>query len=291
MNAPMPFTLLRFAPSPHGRLHLGHALSALLNERAAAALGATLLLRIEDYDPTRSREQWVTGILDDLAWLGVRFAPAPLRQSTRTPAYEAAAARLREAGLLYPCFCSRADLAAAAGPDSPRDPDGGPLYPGTCRHLSAKEREKRFACGAPHAWRLHMERAAGDAPHVMWREADGPEFSRMHDEVFDVRRWGDVVLVRKDAPASYFLASTVDDAVQRITHVVRGRDLFAQTAVQALLRRLLGLENAPVHHHHALLLGPDGTKLAKSLGSKSLADWRAEGMSAAAVRAMALDGR
>ena len=277
----------RFAPSPNGRLHLGHAYSALLNDRLARAAGGRFLLRIEDIDPGRSRPDLVDALLADLAWLGLRF-PAPLHQSARMETYRAALKNLAARDLAYPCFCSRAEVAAAAqaaagdGP-VPRDPDGAPLYPGPCRHLSDAAVAARLARGEPHTWRLAMDRAlaAAPGPHGFSTfDPDGATGFRAADPA----RWGDTVVARRDVPASYHLAVVTDDAAQGVTHVVRGADLLAATDLHVLLQALLGLA-PPRYHHHALLLDAAGAKLAKSRGSRSLADLRAEGVDPAAIRA------
>ncbi|CAA2099834.1 Glutamate--tRNA ligase [Methylobacterium bullatum] len=273
---------LRFAPSPNGRLHLGHAYSALVNEVFAARLGGDLILRIEDIDPVRSRPDLIAAIADDLAWLGIGFCGSVRRQSAHFPAYRRAVDALRSCGLVYPCFCSRAAVIAAAGPEPPRDPDGAPLYPGTCRVLSQDERASRIAAGLPHSWRLDMHRALAQAP--------GPHgFSCLDagcvetSHVADPARWGDALIARRDVPTSYHLSVVVDDAAQGISHVVRGADLAASIDLHVLLQALLGFEG-PAYHHHALILGPDGTKLAKSRGSESLGDLRARGVTPAEVR-------
>lgn len=281
--------VFRFAPSPNGRLHLGHAYSALLNARLGARMGGRLLLRIEDIDPGRSRPDLVDAIVSDLAWLGLRFAEPVRRQSERFPLYRAAVADLAARGLAYPCFCSRGDIAArvaaaeADGRPVPRDPDGAPLYPGTCRDLSAAGVAARRAGGLPHTWRLDMAGALGAAP--------GPHGFRSFDETgaegeiaADPAAWGDAVIARRDVPTSYHLAVVIDDAEQGITHVVRGEDLRLATDLHVLLQRLLG-RASPRYHHHRLIRGPDGRKLAKSKGSESLADLRARGLDPAEIRA------
>ncbi|MGP7795492.1 tRNA glutamyl-Q(34) synthetase GluQRS [Sphingomonas sp. CLY1604] len=262
----------RFAPSPTGPLHLGHAYAAIRAHDhargAAGGAGGTFLLRIEDIDGTRSREEHVAGIMQDLAWLGLAWDGPVVRQSQRLGAYEAALATLRAGGLLYPCFCTRADIAASAS--APHHGPDGLVYPGTCRHLGAAEVERRIAAGVPHAWRLAMDRAVAAAGPLGWTDlAAGPQ-------VADPAAFGDVVLARKDAPASYHLAVTIDDAAQGVTDVVRGRDLMRATDVHRLLQALLGLPT-PVYRHHALLLGPDGTRLAKRNGAPALGDLRAAG--------------
>lgn len=279
--------VLRFAPSPNGRLHLGHAYSALENARLARALGGRLLLRLEDIDTTRCRPELAAAMLDDLAWLSIPFEPAPLRQSARFPAYAAAAARLRARGLLYPCACSRAEIAAAVaartaetGAAGPRDPDGAPLYPGTCR---GRDAAAVLARGRPVAWRLDMARALAEAPgpHAYARLGDD---GALQTAAVDPARWGDVVLVRKETPTSYHLAVVVDDAAQGITHVVRGRDLEAATDLHVLLQRLLGLPT-PIYRHHGLIRDAAGEKLAKSLGARPLSDLRDAGWTTEDVRA------
>lgn len=262
----------RFAPSPTGRLHLGHAYSALRAHDHARERGGAFLLRIEDIDPGRSRAEHVDGIIEDIAWLGLTWDDAILYQSERLPLYRAALERLRERGLAYPCFCTRSEIAAevAASAAAPHGPDG-PHYPGTCRALPPDERARRME-GEPHAWRLDMAKAAALAGPLGW--TDDGETIRAAPESF-----GDVILARKDAPVSYHLAVTVDDAAQGVTDVVRGRDLFAATHVHRLLQALLGLPT-PAYHHHALLMGADGKRLAKRSGAPTIADLRAAGVDA-----------
>ncbi|WP_209613430.1 MULTISPECIES: tRNA glutamyl-Q(34) synthetase GluQRS [Sphingomonas] len=257
----------RFAPSPTGRLHLGHAYSAVLAHDLARAGGGRFLLRIEDIDGTRSRPEHVEAILADLAWLGLEWDGPVLFQSTREEAYAAALARLRAMGLLYPCFCTRAEIAASQS--APHGPE--PVYPGTCRALPEAERAARITAGVPHAWRLDMARAVATADtDLMWTDAlAGPVHANPLAQ-------GDVVLARKDALASYHLAVTVDDAAQGVTHVVRGADLFAATDVHRLLQALLGLPT-PLYHHHALLVGPDGQRLAKRNDAPTLESVRLRG--------------
>ena len=280
--------VLRFAPSPNGRLHLGHAYSALLNDRIARELDGGWLLRIEDIDRARATEGNVAGILEDLAWLGLAWPEPVRRQSRHMDEYREGGERLRAAGLLYPCFCSRGDIAAAVerreaidGAPWTRDPDGAPLYPGTCRHLPRDDAEARIVASAPHAWRLDMAEAAAGLDGLTWRAFD-PEAGE-RDVAAEPRRWGDVVIRRKDVPTSYHLSVVLDDAVQGVTHVVRGRDLEAATGLHALLAARLGMP-LPRYHHHALLRDPSGAKLSKSRVSLSLATMRGEGVSAAEIR-------
>jgi len=285
MATPPP--IFRFAPSPNGRLHLGHALSALTNARLAGRFGGRLLLRIEDIDAARCRPEFEQGIHEDLAWLGIAFAPGIRRQSEHFEDYRAALARLTAMRLTYPCFCSRQEIRAAViargtGATWPRDPDGAPLYPGTCRALPEVEARRRVAAGEPHVLRLAMDRALArfGAPlsYAVFDE-EGVE----RQVVADPARWGDVVLARKDMPTSYHLSVTVDDALQGVTHVVRGRDLEAATEVHVVLQRLLGL-GSPRYHFHELLTDEGGQKLAKSRLSESLADLRAKGVDAPTIR-------
>ena len=281
--------VFRFAPSPNGRLHLGHALSALTNEALARRFGGRLLLRIEDIDLTRCRPEFVEGIEEDLAWLGIRFEPGHRRQSAHFDDYAGALAALRQRGLVYTCFCSRQEIRsavaareAATGQPWPVDPDGAPLYPGLCKGLDPDEAALRIATGEPHVLRLDMAAALAVAGrslgYTVFDEGD-----IRHSVPVAPERWGDVVLARKDVPTSYHLAVTVDDALQGVTHVVRGRDLEAATDVHVLLQNLLGLPT-PLYHFHHLLLDDDGQKLAKSRDSQSLADLRADGISVAEIR-------
>lgn len=277
-----PVPVLRFAPSPNGRLHLGHAYSALLNADLARRLGGRFIVRIEDIDTVRCTPELTRACLDDLAWLGLDWERPERRQSAHFADYGAALAKLDGLGLIYPCFCSRREIEAAAGPQGPRQPDGGLIYPGTCRDLPAEEGRARMASGAPYALRLHMTRALRLAPppFAYRRFAfDGGE----EEVAADPAAWGDIVLARKETPTSYHLSVVVDDALQGVTHVVRGADLEAATDIHVLLQRLLGLPS-PLYHHHALIADAGGDKLAKSRGSRSLADLRAAGIGAADIR-------
>lgn len=260
-------TVTRFAPSPTGRLHSGHAWSAILAHDFARARGGRFLLRIEDIDGTRSRPEHVATIVEDLRWLGLEWDEEVVFQSRRLHRYAEALERLRGMGLLYPCFCTRAEIAAASL-SAPHGPE--PVYPGTCRGVDAAAR-----MGEPHCWRIDMAKAAALAGPLEWRDHG-------RTVAADPLAAGDVVLARKDAPASYHLAVTVDDAAQGVTDVVRGRDLFAATHVHRLLQALLGLP-APDYHHHDLLVGPDGERLAKRHGSPTLAALREAGEDGRAV--------
>ncbi len=270
----------RFAPSPTGALHLGHAASAIRAHDHARAAGGRFLLRIEDIDGTRSRPEHVSRIIDDLAWLGLRWDGPVLYQSERLETYAAALDRLRGQGLLYPCFCTRADIAASLS--APQGPDG-PVYPGTCRALDHDQRAQR-AAREPHAWRIDMAKAASSAGSLLWQDECAGVL------VADPLAHGDVVLARKDAPASYHLAVTVDDAAQGITHVVRGADLIAATSVHRLLQALLGLPT-PIYRHHPLISDAAGKRLAKRDGAPTLAAMRLAGADGLAVASMLRAGR
>jgi glutamyl-Q tRNA(Asp) synthetase len=252
-------------------LHLGHAYSALMAHDFARARGGAFLLRIEDIDPGRSRTGHVDAIIEDLAWLGIRWEGEPSFQSERLPRYAAALARLQVLGLVYPCFCTRSAIAAeiAASAAAPHQDEGGQLYPGTCRALGNAERLERIG-RERHAWRLDVAAASRLTGPLEWRDRGIPVRARPE-------QLGDVVLARKDAPTSYHLAVTVDDADQGITDVVRGRDLFESTHVHRLLQALLGLPT-PAYHHHALLTDDGGTRLAKRTGAPSLASLRHRGV-------------
>ena len=276
-SSPQP--VLRFAPSPNGELHLGHALSALFGYRMALRLGGRFLLRIEDIDVGRSRPVHVCGIFRDLRWLGIRWEEPVIRQSECMHVYQAAAARLATMGLLYPCFATRTEIASAAA-GGPLDPEGAPIYPGLHRALPAAEVARRKAAGQPFAMRLDMAKATTvakeklsgtpltfgqfDLGGAVVRVAAAPE------------RWGDVILQRKEVPASYHLAVVVDDARQGVTHVTRGRDLLAATDVHRLLQVLLDLPE-PLYHHHPLITDATGRKLAKSAKDQSLRELREAG--------------
>ncbi|WP_119270780.1 tRNA glutamyl-Q(34) synthetase GluQRS [Taklimakanibacter deserti] len=273
--------VFRFAPSPNGRLHLGHAFSALLNEKMARATEGRFLLRIEDIDTIRCTPALTSLMLADLGWLGLQWEEPVLRQSANLGDYHAAQQTLRDRGLLYPCFCSRQDIARAVGDEASRDPEGQPLYPGTCRHMTKEDRSQRLARGDPAAWRIDMSRALAELPaHLTFSEESS---GSAVNEIARPEGWGDVVLVRKDIGTSYHVAVVIDDTRQGVTHVVRGRDLFHATSIHRLLQHLLRLP-VPRYFHHALINDEAGRKLSKSLGSRSLSDLRQEGVSATDVR-------
>ena len=260
----------RFAPSPTGSLHLGHAWSAMAaHDRARAAPDGRFVLRIEDIDGTRSRPEHVDGILSDMTWLGLAWDGPVVRQSERVALYAGALERLRDRDLLYACFCTRAEIEAeiAAAGSAPHGETPPPAHPASCRHRAASEVAERIARGDPHAWRLDMARAVAGAGALSWQDEIAGEVVARPD------RAGDVVLWRKDAPASYHLAVTIDDAAQGISHVVRGIDLFAATHVHRLLQALLDLPT-PVYRHHALLTDAGGNRLAKRHGAPALRDLR-----------------
>jgi len=274
----LPFTT-RFAPSPTGLLHRGHALSALLAWRMARANGGRFILRIEDIDTTRCRPAFEAAILEDLAWLGLDWDGPVWRQSERGPVYRAALDRLVAMDVAYPCFCTRADIAAAAS--APHGPEG-PLYPGTCRRLAPEERARRLASEAA-AWRLDVAAALAITGPLDWHDAwAGPQQA-------DPAAQGDFVVARRDIGTAYTLAVVVDDAAQGVTDVVRGRDLFEATHGQRLLQALLGLA-VPRYHHHPLVLGSDGRRLAKRDAGETLAALRATGADPAQLREGLLAG-
>ncbi|MEX0589798.1 MAG: tRNA glutamyl-Q(34) synthetase GluQRS [Xanthobacteraceae bacterium] len=279
--------IFRFAPSPNGYLHLGHALSALLNHAMARKAGGRLLLRIEDIDPTRCRPEFEQAIYQDLAWLGIEWEQPVRRQSEHFDEYRAALERLEREALVYPAFESRAEIArliaareAATGKPWPNDPDAAPLYPGNAGMVAPQERSRRRA-SEPYALRLDLAKALArvDLP-LTWSETARGEVLKI---TVQPALWGDVILGRKETPASYHLGVVLDDALQGVTHVVRGLDLYESTAVHRLLQELLGLP-APVYHHHRLVLDKDGNKLAKRDASTTLRDLRAAGWKAADVR-------
>jgi len=272
----MSLPAFRFAPSPNGELHLGHAYSALLNARMAMEHGGRFLIRIEDIDTVRCTAELAAGALADLAWLGLAWEEPVRVQSRHMNDYAATQKRLADMGLLYPCFCSRKDIAARSV-EGRRDPEGQPLYPGTCRGVTASEIEDRIARGIPYALRLDMRLALS-------RLAVVPSFVEQGKTVTaDPAPWGDVVLARKDIGTSYHIAVVTDDALQGISHVVRGRDLHAATTIHRLLQELLGLP-APTYHHHELIGDETGRKLSKSAGDISLRTLREQGVSAADIR-------
>jgi glutamyl-Q tRNA(Asp) synthetase len=281
----MPPPVFRFAPSPNGYLHLGHALSALLNAERARAAGGQLLLRIEDIDATRCRPEYETAIYEDLAWLGICWERPVWRQSEHFDEYRAALARLDALGLLYPSFESRAEIArlSAQREQRRRDPDGAPLYHGDAQSIGPAERARRMQAGEPYALRLDMQAALARAGTLTWNETGAGPADETGTIPANPAAWGDVILARKDTPTSYHLAVAVDDAAQGVTDVVRGCDLFHATSVHRLLQSLLGLP-PPRYHHHRLILDADGRKLAKSTQATALRELRARGLKPGDIR-------
>ncbi|MCX6874162.1 MAG: tRNA glutamyl-Q(34) synthetase GluQRS [Verrucomicrobia bacterium] len=274
----------RFAPSPTGRLHLGHALAAKVAHDLARLHGGEFLLRHEDIDATRVRDEYYAGIEEDLRWLGFAWDGLALRQTTRLAAYAAALEQLRRLGLVYPCFCTRREIeeevaAMAAAPQGPE----GPLYPGTCRGLGMEERQQRLAAGSTHAWRLDAGQAAERSGRLT--------FTDLRHGTLEVNPGllGDVILARKDIGTAYHLAVVVDDAFQGITHVTRGEDLLPSTHLHRLLQALLGLPE-PVYLHHPLVRDAQGRRLAKRHDALALAALRQAAMLPAAVLAQLADG-
>ena len=264
----------RFAPSPTGLLHLGHAFAAMVAWNAAKAAAGTFLLRIEDIDFTRCRPEYETALMEDLRWLGLSWPEPVWRQSTRLPVYTEALATLRNPGVLYPCFCTRQEIALTA-------PQGetASIYPGTCRARSAMEREDRLASGQPYALRLDAAKALALTGPLDWHDAVAGR------QTVDPGRLGDVVLARKDVATSYHLAVTVDDAAQAVTLVTRGQDLFDSTHVHRLLQALLGLP-VPRWQHHGLVCDAGGKRLAKRDAARSLRSLREAGHTPESVRKM-----
>jgi glutamyl-Q tRNA(Asp) synthetase len=284
----MPPPVFRFAPSPNGFLHLGHALSALLNFGLARQGGGRLLLRIEDIDATRCRPEFEAAIFEDLGWLGIEWETPVRRQSEHLELYREAVEKLAAQGLIYPAFESRAEIARLVAEREaiapwPRDPDGAPLYPGKARPLAPDDGARLLHSGAPFAWRLDMASACGRAGALSWTEqGEGPD--RQTGTVPAApQAWGDVILARKETPTSYHLSVVIDDALQGVSHVVRGQDLFWATSVHRLLQKLLDLPE-PAYRHHRLVLDEGGQKLSKSTAATGLRALRAAGATPADIR-------
>jgi glutamyl-Q tRNA(Asp) synthetase len=287
--------IFRFAPSPNGLLHLGHAYSALLNYDMAREAGGRLLLRIEDIDTSRCRPEYEVAIYEDLRWLGISWDEPVRRQSDRFKEYQSALGKLEIQGLIYPSFESRGEINALVaecerrGP-WPRDPDGVPLYPGQARKLKPLDRARRRAAGIPFALRLAMDAAVARAGVLHWTETGSGPHGETGNLTAAAQMWGDVVLARKEMPTSYHLAATIDDAQQGVTDVVRGQDLFHATSVHRLLQALLGLPE-PAYHHHRLILDAEGHKLSKSTQATGLRELRAKGATATDIRRLVGLGR
>ena len=280
--------VFRFAPSPNGPLHLGHALSALLNFDMARTAGGRFLLRMEDIDTTRCRPEFEAAIIEDLAWLGLEWEQPVRRQSEHLGEYRKALAKLETMRLTFPSFESRAELAHMVGDRDvrerwPRDPDGVPVYPGAARQMNEPDRRARIARGDPYAIRLDMEKATEWTGPLHWTENGAGPSGERGDIAADPGAWGDVIVGRKETPTSYHLAVAIDDALQGVTHVVRGQDLFWSTSVHRVLQSLLGLP-APAYHHHRLILDAEGRKLSKSTRATGLRELRAQGMMPADIR-------
>jgi len=282
--------VFRFAPSPNGYLHLGHAYSALINDDMAQQCHGRLLLRIEDIDAARCRPEYEEAVYEDMQWLGIAWQPEVRRQSEHFAAYQAAVSKLEAAGLVYPSFESRGEIAALVAERDragrwPRDPDGVPLYPGSARKMPKAERARRVRDGEPFALRLATDAAAARAGVLTWTETGSGPQGQSGTIVATPQMWGDVVLARKEVATSYHLAVALDDALQGVTDVVRGRDLFWSTAIHRLLQALLGLPE-PVYHHHKLIVDAVGRKLSKSTLATSLRDLRGSGVTPMDVRRM-----
>src|SRR3954470_6680990 len=284
----MPQPVFRFAPSPNGHLHLGHALSALLNSDMACAAGGRFLLRMEDIDAARCRPEYEAAIYQDLEWLGLQWEQPVRRQSERLAEYGAALERLEAMRLTFPSFERRAEIAHMVADRDvrerwPRDPDGVPLYPGAARQMKEPDRQARIDRGDPYAIRLDIEKAMEWSGPLRWSETGAGPSGESGDITADPAAWGDVIVGRKETPTSYHLSVVIDDALQGVTHVVRGQDLFWSTSVHRVLQALLDLR-APTYHHHQLILDTDGKKLSKSNEATGLRELRAQGLTPADIR-------
>jgi glutamyl-Q tRNA(Asp) synthetase len=287
----MPPPVFRFAPSPNGYLHLGHAYSALLNFDLARQAGGKFLLRIEDIDATRCRPEFEAAIYEDLGWLGISWETPVRRQSEHYSEYREAVEKLSGRGLIYPAFESRAEIARLVaeretGAAWPRDPDGAPLYPGMTKSLSAEARRQLIEQGVPYALRLDLAAASAQAAGLGWVEqGEGPD-GETGMVIARPEAWGDVILARKETPTSYHLSVVIDDTLQGVTDVVRGQDLFWSTSVHRLLQSLLGARQ-PAYRHHRLVLDSAGQKLSKSTKSTALRELRRQGAAPADIRRLA----
>jgi glutamyl-Q tRNA(Asp) synthetase len=284
----MPQPVFRFAPSPNGHLHLGHALSALLNFDMARAAGGRLLLRMEDIDTARCKPELEAAIYEDLDWLGISWEQPVRRQSEHFDDYRTALRKLEAMRMTFPSFESRAELAHLVADRDvrerwPRDPDGVPIYPGAARQMPEQDRQTRIARGEPYAIRLDMEKATDWTGPLTWREAGAGPMGERGDIAADPAAWGDVIVGRKDTPTSYHLAVAIDDALQGVSDVVRGQDLFWSTSVHRVLQSLLDLPQ-PAYRHHRLILDAEGRKLSKSTAATGLRELRAQGATPADVR-------
>ena len=284
----MPPPVFRFAPSPNGYLHLGHAFSALLNFDLARKSGGQFLLRIEDIDVTRCRPEFEAAVYEDLAWLGLSWETPVRRQSEHFSDFRDAVEKLSHQGLIYPAFESRAEIARLVGEREatapwPRDPDGAPLYPGAAKSVSEAARRQLIEQGLPYALRLDMAAALAQAPGLNWAEhGEGPD-GETGIVAAGPEAWGDVILARKETPTSYHVSVVIDDALQGVTDVVRGQDLFWSTSVHRLLQSLLGIPQ-PAYRHHRLVLDGAGQKLSKSTRATALRELRRQGATPADIR-------
>ena len=284
----MPPPVFRFAPSPNGYLHLGHAYSALLNFDLARGAGGRFLLRIEDIDATRCRPEFEAAIYEDLAWLGISWEAPVRRQSEHFARYRDAIEQLSAQGLIYPAFESRAEIARLVAQREtqarwPRDPDGAPLYPGAAKSLPADERRRLTGQDVPYALRLDMAAACARVKDLTWIEQGEGPAGEAGAVPCRPEAWGDVILARKETPTSYHLSVAIDDALQGVTDVVRGKDLFWSTSVHRLLQHLLGIPQ-PAYRHHPLVLDAAGQKLSKSTSATGLRELRGAGMTPANIR-------
>lgn len=284
----MPPPVFRFAPSPNGYLHLGHAYSALLNFDLARQRGGRFLLRIEDIDATRCRPEFETAICEDLGWLGLAWETPVRRQSEHLADYRTALEHLSSQDLVYPAFESRAEIAGLVAQREtkapwPRDPDGAPLYPGAAKSLSPVERARLLESDTPYALRLDMAAACARASGLGWVEQGEGPGGETGAVAARPEAWGDVVLARKETPTSYHLSVVIDDALQGVTEAVRGADLFWSTSVHRLLQQLLGLPQ-PAYRHHRLVVDGEGRKLSKSIAATGIRELRAGGASPADIR-------
>ncbi len=286
----MPPPVFRFAPSPNGFLHLGHAYSALLNFDLARKSGGRFLLRIEDIDPLRCRPEFEDAIFEDLEWLGIAWKEPVRRQSDHLDAYSDGLTRLEHEGLIYSAFESRSQIKALVQAKDkispwPRDPDNGPLYPGEARSMSPDERRAKIKSGVPYVLRLDMAAAVARIGKLSWTEQGAGPDGESGEVAAKPEQWSDVILGRKETPTSYHLSVVVDDALQGVTDVVRGQDLFWATGVHRLLQELLGLPQ-PIYRHHPLVLDEGGKKLSKSTAATVLRELRANGASPQSIRRM-----
>ena len=284
----MPPPVFRFAPSPNGFLHLGHAYSALLNFDLARKSSGRLLLRIEDIDPIRCRPEFETALFEDLEWLGIAWEQPARRQSEHLAVYRDGLERLECEGLIYPAFESRSQIKSLVQAKDkisawPRDPDNGPLYPGEAKQMSPKERDSKIKSGVPYVLRLDMAAACARAGKQSWIEQGAGPDGETGSVVASPEQWGDAILARKETPTSYHLSVVIDDALQGVTNVVRGLDLFWATGVHRILQELLDLPQ-PVYRHHPLVLDESGKKLSKSVAATGLRELRANGATPETIR-------